>query len=103
MVVPPNGEHLRPVRSRESAGRRGESCNPAHTIHPPAGGLLEMVSLSGRLSGAGAHLHELVADPAGRVVGGHLGCGTTVRTTVKVLLGNAFSARGAFDASNSTP
>lgn len=62
-----------------------------------------MVSLSVSLSGAGAHLHEWVADAAGLVVGGHPGCGTTVSTTVKVLPGNACSARGVFDASNSTP
>ncbi len=49
-------------------------------------GPLEIVSLSGSLSAAGAHLHVSVSDAAGRVVGGHLGLGSTVRTTAEVLL-----------------
>jgi uncharacterized protein len=49
-------------------------------------GPLEIVSLSGSLSAAGAHLHVSVSDAAGRVVGGHLGQGSTVRTTAEVLL-----------------
>ena len=49
-------------------------------------GPLEIVSLSGSLSAAGAHLHVSVSDAAGRVVGGHLGYGSTVRTTAEVLL-----------------
>jgi len=49
-------------------------------------GPLEIVSLSGSLSAAGAHLHVSVSDAAGRVFGGHLGQGSTVRTTAEVLL-----------------
>ncbi|AOF87208.1 hypothetical protein BSY239_516 [Hydrogenophaga sp. RAC07] len=49
-------------------------------------GPLEMLSLSGSLSTAGAHLHASVSDAAGRVSGGHLGQGSTVRTTAEVLL-----------------
>jgi predicted DNA-binding protein with PD1-like motif len=49
-------------------------------------GPLEIVSLSGSLSAAGAHLHVSVSDAAGRVFGGHLGHGSTVRTTAEVLL-----------------
>lgn len=49
-------------------------------------GPLEIVSLSGSLSGAGAHLHVSVSDAQGRVHGGHLGYGCTVRTTAEVLL-----------------
>ena len=49
-------------------------------------GPLEMLSLSGSLSTAGAHLHVSVSDAAGRVSGGHLGQGSTVRTTAEVLL-----------------
>ncbi|MDP1684163.1 PPC domain-containing DNA-binding protein [Hydrogenophaga sp.] len=49
-------------------------------------GPMEIVSLSGSLSAAGAHLHVSVADATGRVVGGHLGHGSTVRTTAEVLL-----------------
>lgn len=49
-------------------------------------GPLEIVSLSGSLSAAGAHLHVSVSDASGRVFGGHLGHGSTVRTTAEVLL-----------------
>ena len=49
-------------------------------------GPLEIVSLSGSLSAAGAHLHVSVSDTAGRVFGGHLCHGSTVRTTAEVLL-----------------
>ena len=49
-------------------------------------GPLEILSLSGSLSAAGAHLHVSVSDAAGRVVGGHLGHCSTVRTTAEVLL-----------------
>lgn len=49
-------------------------------------GPLEILSLSGSLSALGAHLHMSVSDAAGRVYGGHLGYGSTVRTTAEVLL-----------------
>lgn len=49
-------------------------------------GPLEIVSLSGSLSAGGAHLHMSVADASGRVTGGHLGYGSTIRTTAEVLL-----------------
>ncbi|QHE75347.1 PPC domain-containing DNA-binding protein [Hydrogenophaga sp. PBL-H3] len=49
-------------------------------------GPLEMLSLSGSLGAAGAHLHVSVSDASGRVFGGHLGLGSTVRTTAEVLL-----------------
>lgn len=49
-------------------------------------GPLEILSLSGTLSDAGAHLHMSVADAAGRVYGGHVGYGNDVRTTAEVLL-----------------
>lgn len=49
-------------------------------------GPLEIVSLSGSLAPAGAHLHMSVADASGRVYGGHVGYGNKVRTTAEVLL-----------------
>jgi predicted DNA-binding protein with PD1-like motif/RimJ/RimL family protein N-acetyltransferase len=49
-------------------------------------GPLEVVSLSGTLSASGAHLHMLVSDAAGRVHGGHVGYGNTIRTTAEILL-----------------
>ena len=49
-------------------------------------GPLEVVSVSGSLSPMGAHLHMSVSDASGRVYGGHVGYGSTVRTTAEVLL-----------------
>ncbi|MCQ8897249.1 DNA-binding protein [Limnobacter humi] len=49
-------------------------------------GPLELLSVSGSLSQGGAHLHVSVADASGRVIGGHLGYGTLVRTTAEILL-----------------
>ena len=49
-------------------------------------GPLEIVSLSGTLSAAGAHLHVSVSDASGRVFGGHLGHGSTLRTTAEILV-----------------
>ena len=49
-------------------------------------GDLEIITLSGSLSPDGAHLHISVADSQGRVSGGHLALGATVRTTAEVLV-----------------
>ena len=49
-------------------------------------GLFEIISLSGTLSRDGAHLHMSVAGADGRVFGGHVPYGNTVRTTAEVLL-----------------
>ena len=46
----------------------------------------EIVSLSGTLDPAHRHLHLSMADADGRVVGGHLLPGATVRTTAEVVL-----------------
>lgn len=42
--------------------------------------------MSGTLTRDGAHLHMAVADEQGRVLGGHVCYGNTVRTTAEVLL-----------------
>ncbi|CAE6780248.1 hypothetical protein R69927_02467 [Paraburkholderia domus] len=47
---------------------------------------LEILTLAGSISSDGAHLHMSVADPRGRVFGGHVGRGCTVRTTAEILL-----------------
>jgi predicted DNA-binding protein with PD1-like motif len=47
---------------------------------------LEILTLAGSISSDGAHLHMSVADPRGRVFGGHVGHGCTVRTTAEILL-----------------
>jgi predicted DNA-binding protein with PD1-like motif len=49
-------------------------------------GSFEILTLSGSLSANGAHLHMSVSDAAGRVFGGHVVYGNTVRTTAEVLL-----------------
>ena len=50
-------------------------------------GPLELVALSGTLSRDGAHLHASVADADGRVTGGHVLPGCTVRTTAEIVIG----------------
>jgi len=47
---------------------------------------LEILTLAGSISSNGAHLHMSVADPHGRVYGGHVARGCTVRTTAEILL-----------------
>lgn len=47
---------------------------------------LEILTLAGSLSSDGAHLHMSVADPRGRVFGGHVGRGCFVRTTAEILV-----------------
>ena len=49
-------------------------------------GPLEMISLSGTLSRNGPHLHSSVADSNGKVLGGHVMPGCTVRTTAEIVL-----------------
>ena len=49
-------------------------------------GPLEILSISGSLSPAGAHLHMSVSDAGGRVHGGHVCYGNEVRTTAELLL-----------------
>lgn len=46
----------------------------------------ELLTLAGSLSADGAHLHATLALADGRVVGGHLPYGNTVRTTAELLL-----------------
>jgi uncharacterized protein len=47
---------------------------------------LEILTLAGSISPDGAHLHMTVADPQGRVFGGHVARGCVVRTTAEILL-----------------
>ena len=56
-------------------------------------GCFELVGLSGTLSVDGPHLHLLASDPDGRVVGGHVLPGCTVRTTAEIVLGLAGGVR----------
>ena len=70
------------IGSLDSAALRFADQREATTIAGP----LELVSLSGTLSLDGPHLHATVADAQGRVHGGHLRPGATVRTTAELLL-----------------
>jgi predicted DNA-binding protein with PD1-like motif len=49
-------------------------------------GDLEILTLAGSIAPEGAHLHMLIADAQGRVVGGHVALGCIVRTTAEILL-----------------
>lgn len=49
-------------------------------------GDIEILTLSGSIAANGSHLHISVADASGRVFGGHVAPGCTVRTTTEVLL-----------------
>ena len=53
----------------------------------------EVLSLSGTLSTAGAHLHLLVANAAGECRGGHLVAGCTVYTTFELVMGQLTDVR----------
>ena len=46
----------------------------------------EILTLAGTLAADGAHLHVSVADSQGRVTGGHVAHGCTIRTTAEVLV-----------------
>lgn len=49
-------------------------------------GDLEILTLAGSISPDGAHLHMSVSDALGRVFGGHVARGCSVRTTAEILL-----------------
>lgn len=49
-------------------------------------GDIEILTLAGSLSPDGPHLHIALADANGRVLGGHVLAGCTVRTTAEVLI-----------------
>ncbi|MDF0601881.1 DUF296 domain-containing protein [Psychromarinibacter sp. C21-152] len=66
----------------------GARLRPAGRDDPLAvPGPLEIVALSGTLSAEGPHLHLAVSDAEGRMTGGHLLPGCTVRTTAEIVLG----------------
>lgn len=50
-------------------------------------GPFEVVSLSGVVSAEGSHAHIAVSDRSGKTVGGHLGQGSLVHTTLELVLG----------------
>lgn len=74
-------------------------------------GDVEILTLAGSIALGGSHLHASVADARGRVFGGHVAYGCTVRTTAELLLallpGWRFTrepdAATGFDELNATP
>lgn len=46
----------------------------------------EILTLSGSVAANGSHLHAALSAADGRVLGGHVAYGSTVRTTAEVLL-----------------
>ena len=68
-------------------------------------GPLEILSLAGSLSADGAHLHMAVSDVQGRVTGGHVGRGCTIRTTAELLLAplDGWELTRQFDAATGYP
>lgn len=49
-------------------------------------GATEIVTLAGSIAVNGSHLHATLTTSSGKVMGGHLAYGCTVRTTAEVLL-----------------
>ncbi|MGW8393428.1 PPC domain-containing DNA-binding protein [Pseudoduganella sp. HUAS MS19] len=49
-------------------------------------GELEILTVAGTVAPDGAHLHMMLSDARGRVLGGHVGHGCIVRTTAELLL-----------------
>ena len=49
----------------------------------------EILSLNGTLSINGIHLHILVADSTGKVIGGHLNDGNLIYTTAEIVIGES--------------
>ena len=49
-------------------------------------GKKEVVSLTGTISANGPHIHVSLADDKGQMIGGHLALGSTVYTTLEVVL-----------------
>ena len=56
-------------------------------------GDLEILTLAGSLSRQGVHLHASIADPQGRVFGGHVLPGCCVRTTAELVLAELTAQR----------
>lgn len=85
---------------RHAELRLADAPGPTHLAGP-----LEILTLSGSLTPAGAHLHVSLADAAGRVIGGHVCLGCEVHTTAELLIAplphgsltRAADARTGFD------
>lgn len=56
-------------------------------------GPYEIVALSGTLSVDGAHLHALLSDASGAVLGGHVCRGCVIATTAELVLGEGSGLR----------
>lgn len=54
-------------------------------------GKFEVISLSGTLDENGEHLHLCISDEAGRMFGGHVLPGCSIRTTLELVIGELTS------------
>jgi uncharacterized protein len=70
------------IGSLDKARLRLAGATEPDTLH----GDLEILTLAGTIALNGSHLHMSVANSEGRVIGGHVAYGCTVRTTAEVLL-----------------
>lgn len=59
----------------------------------------EILSLNGTLATTGIHVHIMIADGHGKVIGGHLSDGCIIYTTAEIVIGIAenFSFHRSFD------
>jgi predicted DNA-binding protein with PD1-like motif len=73
---------LQGIGSLSVAQLRFAGAEHATALH----GDLEILTVAGSVSPDGAHLHMAVSDARGRVFGGHVAHGCTVRTTAELLL-----------------
>lgn len=68
-------------------------------------GDFEIISLAGAITADGAHLHMAVSDSTGKVFGGHVVYGNTIRTTAEILLARTpgWHLSRQFDAATGYP
>lgn len=84
----PAGVVVCSVGSLEQAKLRMPGAQHDHSVEKQFDGPLEIISLNGRISESGSHLHMhlAVSDEEGNVYGGHLLEGCIVRTTLELVI-----------------
>ena len=75
------GDDLRDALGAALAGRLAGRPGP-----DTFAGDFEILTLAGTLGPDGPHLHMSISDEQGRVTGGHVAPGCTIRTTAEVLV-----------------
>ena len=66
-------------------------------------GHFEIVSLTGTLSNAGAHLHLCISDSTGKTIGGHMMTGNKIYTTAEIVIQSDSSFTFTREQDGSTP